>query len=533
MGEGCLDEAHFVDDDVVDFSNEVVDGLFNGEGVIQDYNLGVIDDFNEGVIQDFSESDNDGSTDLDEEGGDTVPCASEEQSSNVGGGDTNVVSDEEENVLPPNTPTEERVVVIRRVVPPTVGMTYESWEEIDEHFKAYGKENGFGVTNTGSGYRQKDRKATDVKRNSTWRCECFGAYAGEKVKDVPDGQIATPDKPTKRRKSIGHKGVKLGVTKSKKCNCPVRLYASCNKDGIWTIKSVLLKHEGHMPSPSKTRYISMFRQEEFTPSVARRLFNDQRSGIKLSQTHRACVSERGGLSNFSLTQRDMRNRVTKDRKLRLEGGDANAMYNYLKKMKEDNDNFYYSYRVDETKRLKDVMWVDARSRVAFKDFGDVVCFDSTYITNDYHLPFANFVGVNHHGQSILLGCALLSREDAETFEWLFDRWIDCMGHAPAAMLTDQDAAMKKAMETTMPFTRHRWCLWHITKKFQKRLSCYGAYHEFEPELENAIYDSFTPEEFESRWQSIIKKYKLENDEWLQGMMNCASFGLHINIFSSM
>jgi hypothetical protein len=27
------------------------------------------------------------------------------------------------------------------------------------------------------------------------------------------------------------------------------------------------------------------------------------------------------------------------------------------------------------------------------------------------MPFAPFVGVNHHGQSMLLGCALLSNED--------------------------------------------------------------------------------------------------------------------------
>lgn len=38
-----------------------------------------------------------------------------------------------------------------------------------------------------------------------------------------------------------------------------------------------------------------------------------------------------------------------------------------------------------------------RSRAAWEDFGDVVCFDATYLTNEYELPFANFVGVNQHG----------------------------------------------------------------------------------------------------------------------------------------
>ena len=36
-------------------------------------------------------------------------------------------------------------------------------------------------------------------------------------------------------------------------------------------------------------------------------------------------------------------------------------------------------------------------------FGDVVVFDMTYITNKFKIPFAPFVGVNHHGKSILFG----------------------------------------------------------------------------------------------------------------------------------
>ena len=53
-------------------------------------------------------------------------------------------------------------------------------------------------------------------------------------------------------------------------------------------------------------------------------------------------------------------------------------------------------------------------------FGDVITFDTTYLTNPYKMSFAPFVGVNHHGQSILLGCGLISNENVDIFVWLFE-----------------------------------------------------------------------------------------------------------------
>ena len=65
--------------------------------------------------------------------------------------------------------------------------------------------------------------------------------------------------------------------------------------------------------------------------------------------------------------------------------------------------------------MKNVFWADGKSKEAYKEFGEVVTFDTIYLTNKYDMPYAPFVGVNHHGQSILLGCGLISKEDTKTF----------------------------------------------------------------------------------------------------------------------
>ena len=74
-------------------------------------------------------------------------------------------------------------------------------------------------------------------------------------------------------------------------------------------------------------------------------------------------------------------------------------------------SFFFSIDLDEYDRLKNVLWVDSRSRITYKYFEDVITFDTIYLTNKYDMSFAYFVGVNHHDQSILLGCRLISHED--------------------------------------------------------------------------------------------------------------------------
>ena len=122
----------------------------------------------------------------------------------------------------------------------------------------------------------------------------------------------------------------------------------------------------------------------------------------------------------------------------------------------------------------------------------------------YDTPFAPFVGVNHHGQSILLGCRLISHEDTEAFTWLFEVWLSCMPNSPPiGIITDQDKAMKKAIENVFSATRHRWCLWQIMKKVPEKL---GAFKECEciiSSLLSAVYDSLSPTVFEEAWHNMI------------------------------
>ena len=180
------------------------------------------------------------------------------------------------------------------------------------------------------------------------------------------------------------------------------------------------------------------------------------SGVRINKTFQALAEGAGGYENLPFGERDVRNYVQKERRAIGKDGDAKALLSYFQRMKEQNGNFVYDIDMDDNFHVRNVFWADARSRATYESFGDVVTFDTTYLTNKYEMPFAAFVGVNHHGQTCLLGCGLLSSENTESFVWLFKYWVRCIvGKLPRGIVTDQCKAMQKAIKIVMPETRHR------------------------------------------------------------------------------
>jgi zinc finger SWIM domain-containing protein 3 len=86
----------------------------------------------------------------------------------------------------------------------------------------------------------------------------------------------------------------------------------------------------------------------------------------------------------------------------------------------------------------------------------VICFDTTYRTNALNRPFAPFIGVNHHKQTIIFGAALLYDETVASFKWLFETFLIVMsGKQPTTILTDQSA---KAIGEVFLKSHHRLCV---------------------------------------------------------------------------
>ncbi|KAH0639651.1 hypothetical protein KY285_036237 [Solanum tuberosum] len=231
--------------------------------------------------------------------------------------------------------------------------------------------------------------------------------------------------------------------------------------------------------------------------------------IRPAKSIRLLEVQAGGPDRMRCIPKDCRNYILQQRRMRTLACDATVIQTFFASMQMKDDEFFYVIEMDNVARLHNVVWVHTHCKYAYQEFSDVVCFDTTYLVNQWHMPFASFVGVNQHKHSILLGCVLLTSEDIETYKFVFSTWLAAMGNVPpTTILTDQCESMKASITEVFLDTIHRYCIWHIMTKLPAKLKGVLDFKIAKAEFKSIIYNSITIYEFEGKWASFIQKYEL-------------------------
>ncbi|XP_016177881.1 protein FAR1-RELATED SEQUENCE 5-like [Arachis ipaensis] len=355
---------------------------------------------------------------------------------------------------------------------PVIGMSFDSLPLAQEFYANYAKKLGF-VTKVRNTNFDKTRKDAKIPINQSLHCTREG-YRESHVK------VAT-------------RSNRITATR-----CKARMY-------------VMLDRE-----KESEKAVHYHEYRELTKHAKYVITDNDEAGIRPNKTYLALANEVGGPSKLSFSEKDVKNYITRNLRCSDDNEDFQGMMNYFVRMKEINPNFFYAIDVDDDNKFKSALWVDARCRASYEYYGDVVSFDTTYRRNRHGLPFASFIGVNHHGKSTLLGCALLGNEEIPSFEWVFTQWVRCIGTAPKGIITDQCKAMAGAIRKVLPDTVHRWCIWHIMKKTQFKLGGYTRYGELSAMMNHIVYNSPSSESFEVDWAAFIKEFALGQNRWLAG-----------------
>ncbi|KAI9186774.1 hypothetical protein LWI28_020717 [Acer negundo] len=92
---------------------------------------------------------------------------------------------------------------------------------------------------------------------------------------------------------------------------------------------------------------------------------------------------------------------------------------------------------------------------------------------------------------------------------------------PKTILTDQDAAMTKAISHVMPSTTyHRFCTWHMMQNALKHVN--GVFRgpgEVKNILSKFIDEIEEENQFLIAWNEMLEKYNAQNNNWLKNIFN--------------
>lgn len=377
-------------------------------------------------------------------------------------------------------------VLVKHEVPnPGVGMTFETVDLAYKFYLEYGYRAGFGVS------KRTSHSVDGVKYRATFVC-----YKGGIARIKP--------------------GLKARRRLVAKTGCKAMMVVKYNtSENHWEVVFVELEHN-HPCNPEMVRFMMCFKdlpdwQREHRPFNAKTRLNPKiHSGRgRPPNQNKDFMAKSFSQSNYSIEA------AGKCGKLSFAEGDVEALLVFFDKMQAQNSNFFYNWDMDEEGRLKNVCWVDARSIAAYQHFCDVVCFDTVYLTYQFVIPLVAFLGINHHGQFVLLGCGLLGDESPETFAWLFKKWLKCMNDkAPEAIITTHSRPVVKAVNEVFLNTRHRYNMWHIMKELPEMSGRVEDKEAISLRMKKVVYDTITSADFEREWVEMVHQYNLHDNRWL-------------------
>ncbi|KAF9686447.1 hypothetical protein SADUNF_Sadunf03G0159400 [Salix dunnii] len=371
------------------------------------------------------------------------------------------------------------VIAACAIPEPHDDIEFESHEAAYSFYKDYAKSVGFGTAKLSSRRSRSSKEFIDAK----FSCIRYGN------KQQSDDAINPRPSP--------------------KIGCKASMHVKRRQNGKWYIYSFVKEHN-HELLPAQVHFFRSHRNDDPLKNEVR---------IRRRKSLSSVSKLFGAYQNVDCLEGYMRNQHDKGRSLVLESGDAQLLLDLFMHMQEENPKFFYAVDLNEEHQLRNLFWVDTKGMEDYRNFDDVVCFDTTYITNKYKIPLVFFTGVNHHVQPTLLGCALIADETVYTFVWLMQTWHMAMGErAPQVMLTDQNNAIKAAIGAVFPQICHRFCLWHILEKIPRQLEYLSLWHDnFMVKFNKCIFKSWTEEQFEKRWWKLLDKFNLREVEWVQSL----------------
>lgn len=363
--------------------------------------------------------------------------------------------------------------------PPVTGMEFESYDDAYNYYNSYAKELGFGIRVKSSWTKRNSKE----KRGAVLCCNCEGFKVAKEA-------------------SSKRKETRTG------CQAMIRLRLV--ESNRWRVDESKLAHNHSFDPQRAQNSKSHKRMDNRAKRKSEEALDVEVRTIKL---YRTPVLD--SLAHGSSREGETDNPSDRSKRLNLRKGDAQVLHQYFSHVQLTNPNFFYVMDFNIEGFLRHVFWIDPRARAVYAYFGDVICVDTTCLSKKYEIPLLSFLGVNHHGQSILLGCALLADDTQETYIWLLRVWLTCMmGRPPQTIITCRCKHLETAIAEVFPRARHHYPLTLVINHIVENLGELQDSEAFGTALSRTLYNFNKVDEFEGAWEEMTQRFGIKDHDWL-------------------
>nr|GEW63153.1 protein FAR-RED impaired response 1-like isoform X1 [Tanacetum cinerariifolium] len=301
------------------------------------------------------------------------------------------------------------------------GIEFESHESAYSFYQEYAKSMGFTTSIKNSRRSKKSKEFIDAK----FACSRYGV--------TPESDSGTSRRPT-----------------VKKTDCKASMHVKRRKDGKWYIHEFIKEHN-HELLPALAYHFRIHKNIKLAEKNNIDILHAVSERTKKMYVQMSRQTLRNNHVDFSTV--DLNYQHDRGRFLALEEGDGQVMLEYFVHIKKENPNFFYAIDLNEDQKLRNLLWIDAKSREDYKLFNDVVSFDISYVRSTDKMPVALFIGVNHHFQAMLLGCGLVADDSKSTCVWLMKMWARAMGatgNGPKVIITEYGKSFEASVNEVFP-----------------------------------------------------------------------------------
>ncbi|WOL11244.1 protein FAR1-RELATED SEQUENCE 11-like [Canna indica] len=380
----------------------------------------------------------------------------------------------------------------KSIPPPYIGQSFQSDDEALEYYSNFARNSGFLV-------RRERSKGNPEHPLGVYKRELVCHRAG------PPLPIKSGEEKTSKR---------LRKKKPLRCKCDAQMVIKKNVTASATNWVVVNYNNVHNHELLDRNDVQCSLGYRYISAVDRdRILSLAKGGCNVNLILRALEMEKGVKpGELTFTEKDVKNFIQASVSINPEN-EGSELLKSCKFMKEKNPDFRYEFTSIEVNKLEHVAWSYVGSIRAYKVFGDVVLFDTSYCLHAYNRPVGVWFGIDNNGYIIFFGCVVLLDDKPESYRWALQAFLRLMdGRFPQTILTDFCIGMKDAVMTELPHTKHAFSLCHIMSNLPSWFSVTlgTQYERFKSEF-CRICDVESPEKFEHQWDQMVTEFGLNSD----------------------